>query len=170
MGRKDSDWASLPSLLTQVKRVKGLKERRENEESLVKNAVNDERNCPTKIIIQVEWICFYQPGEHLTNMLKAYTKQKGLSWGLSACFLSPKNWDSPQTEVKQLCCSAPWYRLAIAFSGSLSDSFSPASRVHFCRQANKKRKEKKRKTFSSVSYDLESLVRWRTHDLHPLDR
>ena len=36
-----------------------------------------------------------------------------------------------------LLLSSLKYRFAIAFSGSLSDSFSPAPRVHFSRQANK---------------------------------
>ena len=47
MRRKDSNWASLSSLLTeaQVKREKRLKGRRDG---VMKNAKNDERNCPTK--------------------------------------------------------------------------------------------------------------------------
>ena len=57
------------------------------------------------------------------------------------------------------------YRFAIAFSGSLSDSFSPASRVYFSRQANKERHSRRFK-----SCDMDSLVRCSTHDLLPLDR
>ena len=72
-------------------------------------------------------------------MLKAYTRQKVLSWGLSVFPLTEKG--SPQTEVhpitSALLLSSLRYRFAIAFSGSLSDSFSPAPRVHFSRQANK---------------------------------
>ena len=73
------------------------------------------------------------------NMLKAYTRQKVLSWGLTVFPLTEKG--SPQTEVHHICFAAQLpqyrYRFPIAFSGSLSDSFSPASRVHFSRQANK---------------------------------
>ena len=72
------------------------------------------------------------------KILKAYTRQKVLSWGLSV-FPGP----SPKKIVRRLkfipsalLLSSVRYRFAIAFSGSLSDSFSPASRVHFSRQAN----------------------------------
>ena len=40
---------SIIALITDSrKKEKMLKERRENEESVIKNAKNDERNCPTK--------------------------------------------------------------------------------------------------------------------------
>ena len=60
---------------------------------------------------------------------------------------------------------AAQYRFAIAFPGSLSDSFSSAWRVHFSRQANKERRSRRCK-----ACDLESLVRWPPHDLLPLVR
>ena len=71
------------------------------------------------------------------NMLKAYTRQKVLSWGLSVFPLTEKG--SLQTKVHHICLllSSLRYRFAIAFSGSLSDGFSPAPRVHFSRQADK---------------------------------
>ena len=40
-----------------------------------------------KIIIEY---AFTDSGEHEMNMLKAYTKQKVLSWGLSVCSLTEK--------------------------------------------------------------------------------
>ena len=75
------------------------------------------------------------------NMLKAYTRQKVLSWGLSVFPLTEKGTFRKVRRLKfiasALLLSSLRYRFAIAFSGSLSDSFSPAPRVHFSRQANK---------------------------------
>ena len=80
------------------------------------------------------------------NMLKAYTRQEVLSWGLSVFPLTEKG--SPPTEVHHICFAAqlPQITICHCIFGSLSDSFSPASRVHFSRQAN----TKVEKTFSSV--------------------
>ena len=71
------------------------------------------------------------------NMLKAYTPQKVLSWGLSVFPLTEKVVRRLKFITSALLLSSLRYRFAIAFSGSLSDSFSPASRVHFSRQVNK---------------------------------
>ena len=56
----------------------------------MKNAKNDERNCPTKdeSFKLNEYASKYRLGEHGMNMLKACTRQKVLSWGLSV-FNSP---------------------------------------------------------------------------------
>ena len=99
------------------------------------------------------------------NMLKAYTRQK-CSAGACPYFPSPKKVVRRLKFIPSaLLLSSLRYRFAIAFSGSLSDSFSPASRFHFSRQANKERRFRRFK-----SCDMDSLVRWRTHDLLPLDR
>ena len=116
-------------------------------------------------IIQVEWICFYRLREHGMNMLKASTRQKVLSWACP-CFPSPKRVVRRLKFIPSaVLLSSLRYRFAIALSGSLSDSFSPASRVQFSRQATKERRSRRFK-----SCDTDSLVRWRTHDLLRLDR
>ena len=96
------------------------------------------------------------------------TQDKKCSAGACPCFLSPKKIVRRLKFITPaLLLSSLRHRFAIAFSGSLSDSFSPASRVHFSRQANKSWKDV---LVGSSLCDLDSLVRWRTNDLLPLDR
>ena len=164
MRRKDSDWASLSSLLTQVKREKRLRVRRHG---VMKNARNDERNCPTKDeSFKLNEHAFTDSGNTERTCWKLTQDEKCLA-GACPCFLSPKKVVRRLKYIPSaLLLSSvryPWF--AIAFSGSLSGSFSPASRVHFSKQANKERRSRRFK-----SCDLDSLVRWRTNDLLPLDR
>ena len=59
------------------------------------------------------------------NMSKAYTRQKKCSAGACPCFLSPKKVVRRLKFITSaLLLSSIRYRFAIAFSGSLSDSFS----------------------------------------------
>ena len=81
----------------------------------MKNAKNDERNCPTKD--EYAFILCYIPGaiyrlrEHGMNMLKTYTRQKVLSWGLSVFPLTEKG--SPQTEVHSISFAAQFPQISI---------------------------------------------------------
>ena len=64
----------------------------------MKNAKNDERNCPTKDeSFNLNEYAFTDSREHGMNILKAYTRQKVLSWGFFVLPLTEKG--SPQTEV-----------------------------------------------------------------------
>ena len=69
--------------------------------------------------------------EHVESLHKT----KSAQLGACLCFLSPKKVVRRLKFITSaLLLSSFRYRFAIA--GSLSDSFSPASRVHFSRQAN----------------------------------
>ena len=95
--------------------------------------------------------------EHVESLHKT----KSAQLGLVPCFPSPKKVVRRLKFIPSaLLLSSLRYRFAIAFSGSLSDSFSPVPRVHFSRQANKERRSRRFK-----SCDMDSLVRWSTHDL-----
>ena len=100
--------------------------------------------------------------EHVESLHKTKSAKLGL---VRVTVPSPKAVRRLKFIPSVLLLSSLRYRFAIAFSGSLSDSFSPASRVHFSRQSNKERRSRRFK-----SCDMDSLVRWRTHDLLPLDR
>ena len=108
MRRKDSDWASLSSLLTeaqvQKEKGKGKKTERTKRRCYEKRKERWKKLSNERLIIQVEWLCFYRLGEHGMNMLKAYTRQKVLSWGLSVFPFTEKG--SPQTEVHHICFAA----------------------------------------------------------------
>ena len=106
--------------------------------------------------------------EYVESLHKTKTSKNVLSCRACPCFPSRKKVVRRLKFISSaLLLSSLRYRFVIAFSGSLSDSFSPAPRVHFSRQANKERHYCRFK-----SCDLDSLVRWRTNNfkLLPLDR
>ena len=118
-----------------------------------------------KTIIQVEWICFYRLGERGMNKLKAYARQKVLSWGLSMFPLTEKN--SPQTEVGHSSSrkfDAQLPDLPLHFLGLFLTAF--LERQGFI-LADKRTKKDVLVGFLRPGV---AVLRWRTHDLLPLDR
>ena len=136
MRRKDSDWAPMSSLLTQVKKEKRLKGRRDG---VMKNAKNDERNCPTKVeSFKLNEYAFTDSGSTEWTCWKL-TQDKKCSAGAFPCFPSPKKVVCRLKFIPSaLLLTSLKYRFANAFSGSLSESFSPASRVHLADKRTKK--------------------------------
>ena len=133
--RKDSDWASLSSILTQVKREK---KDWKDEETVLWKTQRTMQDTVQRKMNHSSWMNMLLPTQGARNEhFESVHKTKSAQLGLVRVFPSPKKVFRRLNFIPSaLLLSSVRYRFAFAFSGSLSDSFSPASRVHFSRQAN----------------------------------